>query len=566
MEKTWEIKQQPSTEIISGLQESLNISEALAILLAQRGIETFDQAKSFFNPTLDDLHDPFLMKGMADAVSRIKNAIDDEENILIFGDYDVDGTTAVTLFYEFLTSIYSKVFFYIPDRNNEGYGISQQSIDFAIENDISVVIVLDCGIKAHEQIKYAQSKGIDYIICDHHLPDRSVPKAYAVLDPKQKGCRYPYKELSGCGVGFKLAQAYTEKFNLPKENLYPLLDLVAVSIAADIVPITGENRVLAYAGLKRLNSEPRLAFQQLIPVNIKNNVNISNVVFSIAPKINAAGRIKHGSEAVRFMLSTDEEDCKKYLNDINSLNNERKLIDVDITESALDQLNKINTKEKFSTIVYDPTWNKGVIGIVASRLVDIYYKPTIVFTKNNEGEIVGSARSIQEFDIHSAIEKNANLLTQFGGHMAAAGLSMKEENFDQFKLNFDQTVREMSNGKHFTPSILIDKEISFNDMTRSFLESVMRMAPFGPENMNPVFISKDLLATDFRLVGKEHARLYVHQRDTRITFPAIGFKLGKFGPNLEKGQSFDMVYTIGMNYWQGKGTWQLNIKDIRFND
>ena len=566
MEKTWEIKQLPSAEIISDLQQSLNISEALAILLAQRGIVNFDQAKSFFNPTLDDLHDPFLMKGMADAVSRIKNAIDDEENILIFGDYDVDGTTAVTLFYEFLTSIYSKVLFYIPDRNNEGYGISQQSIDFAIENDISIVIVLDYVIKPHEQIKYAQSKGIDYIICDHHLPDRSVPKAYAVLDPKQKGCRYPYKELSGCGVGFKLAQAYTEKFNLPKENLYPLLDLVAVSIAADIVPITGENRVLAYAGLKRLNSEPRLAFQQLIPVNIKNNVNISNVVFSIAPKINAAGRIKHGSEAVRFMLSTDEEDCKKYLNDINSLNNERKLIDVDITESALDQLNKINTTEKYSTIVYDPTWNKGVIGIVASRLVDIYYKPTIVFTKNFEGEIVGSARSIQEFDIHSAIEKNKDLLTQFGGHMAAAGLAMKEENFEEFKIRFDQTVKEMSNGKHFTPSILIDKEISFNDMTRSFLESVMRMAPFGPDNMNPVFISKDLLATDFRLVGKEHARLYVHQRDTRITFPAIGFKLGKFGPNLEKGQSFEMVYTIGMNYWQGKGTWQLNIKDIRFND
>ncbi len=566
MEKTWEIRQKPSAEIISDLQQSLNISEALAILLVQRGIESYDEAKSFFNPSLDELHDPFLMKGMADAVSRIKNAIEDEENILIFGDYDVDGTTAVTLFYEFLTTIYSKVFFYIPDRNTEGYGISQQSIEFALANNISVVIVLDCGIKAHEQIKYAQSKGIEYIICDHHLPDRTVPKAYAVLDPKQKGCRYPYKELSGCGVGFKLAQAYTEKFNLPKENLLPLLDLVAVSIAADIVPITGENRVLAFEGLKRLNSEPRLAFQQLIPTNIKSNVNISNVVFSIAPKINAAGRIKHGSEAVRFMLSTNEEDCKRYLNDINSLNNERKLIDIDITESALQQLKTVNTSEKFSTIVYDSTWNKGVIGIVASRLVDLYYKPTIVFTKNNEGEIVGSARSIQEFDIHSAIEKNANLLTQFGGHMAAAGLSMKEENFEQFKIDFDQTVKEMSNGNLFTPSIAIDKELSFNDMTRSFLESIMRMAPFGPENMNPVFITRDLLATDFRLVGKEHARLYVHQRDTRITFPAIGFKLGKFGPQLEKGQSFDMVYTIGMNYWQGKGTWQLNIKDIRFND
>ena len=285
MEKRWEIKEQPNTEVVKDLRESLNISEVLAILLAQRGITNFAQAKSYFNPSLDELHDPFLMKGMSDAVSRIKNAIDDEENILIFGDYDVDGTTAVTLFYEFLTSIYSKVFFYIPDRNNEGYGISQQSIEFAVQNNISLVIALDCGIKAHEEIKYAQSKGIDYIICDHHLPDRSVPKAYAVLDPKQKGCRYPYKDLSGCGVGFKLVQAYTEKFNLPKENLLPLLDLVAVSIAADIVPITGENRVLAYAGLKRLNSEPRLAFQQLIPTNIKNNVNISNVVFSIAQKL-----------------------------------------------------------------------------------------------------------------------------------------------------------------------------------------------------------------------------------------------------------------------------------------
>lgn len=566
MEKTWEIKEQATTEVIKDLRESLNISEVLAILLAQRGITNFSQAKSYFNPSLKELHDPFLMKGMSDAVSRIKNAIDDEENILIFGDYDVDGTTAVTLFYEFLTSIYSKVFFYIPDRNNEGYGISQQSIQFAVDHNISLVIVLDCGIKAHEEISYAQSKKIDYIICDHHLPDRSVPKAYAVLDPKQKGCRYPYKELSGCGVGFKLAQAYTEKFNLPKENLLPLLDLVAVSIAADIVPITGENRILAYAGLQRLNSEPRLAFQQLIPTNIKNNVNISNVVFSIAPKINAAGRIKHGSEAVRFMLSTDEEDCRKYLNDINSLNNERKTLDLDMTHDALLQLNQINTDEKYSTIVYDSSWNKGVIGIVASRLVDLYYKPTIVFTKNNEGEIVGSARSIQEFDIHSAIATNKDLLTQFGGHMAAAGLAMKEENFEKFKIKFDETVKEMSNGKHFTPSILIDKEISFNDMTRTFLESVMRMAPFGPENMNPVFLSKDLLATDFRLVGKEHARLYVHQRDTRITFPAIGFKLGKFGPKLEKSQSFDMVYTIGMNYWQGKGTWQLNIKDIRFND
>lgn len=493
-------------------------------------------------------------------------AIENNENILIFGDYDVDGTSAVTLFYEFLTSIYSRVFFYIPDRNTEGYGISLQSIDFAVENNISLVIALDCGIKAHEQIDLANSKHIDYIICDHHLPDKSIPNAYAVLDPKRKGCRYPYKELSGCGVGFKFAQAYTEKFDLPKENLIPLLDLVAVSIAADIVPITGENRILAYAGLARINTQPRMAFQLMIPTNIQNNVTISNVVFSIAPKINAAGRIKHGSEAVKFMLSKEEEECRKYLNEINGLNNERKVLDVSITQQALDQVVEHNNASSYSTIVYQPDWNKGVIGIVASRLVDMYYKPALVFTKNSEGDLVASARSIPELDVYAAIEENAHLLTQFGGRMAAAGLALKEENFDSFKAAFERSIQEQSQQAHFLPSLEIDKEISFTEITKSFLETVMRMAPFESDNMMPVFLSHNLLATDFRLVGKEHARLFVHQKDTRSTFAAIGFKLGKFGKQLQQGKTFDMVYTIGMNYWQGKGTWQLNIKDIRFND
>lgn len=566
MEKEWQIKQQPSPQLVEDIRNTLNVSDSTAILLAQRGITDFETAKSFFTPSLDELHDPFKMKDMDVAVSRIKWAIDNEEKILIFGDYDVDGTTAVTLMYEFLSSIYSNVSYYIPDRNNEGYGISYQGIDHAIAHNISLVIALDCGIKAHEQIDYANSKNIDFIICDHHLPDKSIPNAYAVLDPKRKGCLYPYKHLSGCGVGFKLVQAYIKQFKLSDEIIPSLLDLVAVSIAADIVPITGENRVLAYAGLERLNTTPRLSFEQMIPTNIRGNVNISNVVFSIAPKINAAGRIKHGSEAVRFMLSKNVEDCKKYLADINSLNNERKKLDLEITEQALAQLKDIERSETFSTIVYNPEWNKGVIGIVASRLVDMYYKPTLVFTKNNEGELVASARSVQEYDMYSAIEKNSNLLTQFGGHMAAAGLALKEENFEAFKEAFEKTVKEDSNSNHFHPILEIDKEISFNDLTKSFLETVMRMAPFGPENMTPVFLSRNLIATDFRLVGKEHARLYVHQKNTRSTFAAIGFKLGKFGDKLQEGCSFDMVYTIGMNYWQGKGTWQLNIKDIRFND
>ncbi len=566
MEKKWQIKQQPAAEVVDELRKSINVSEALAILLAQRGITSFELAKLYFNPSLDELHNPFLMKDMDVAVSRLHWAIENNENILIFGDYDVDGTSAVTLFYEFLTSIYSRVFFYIPDRNTEGYGISLQSIDFAVENNISLVIALDCGIKAHEQIDLANSKHIDYIICDHHLPDKSIPNAYAVLDPKRKGCRYPYKELSGCGVGFKFAQAYTEKFDLPKENLIPLLDLVAVSIAADIVPITGENRILAYAGLARINTQPRMAFQLMIPTNIQNNVTISNVVFSIAPKINAAGRIKHGSEAVKFMLSKEEEECRKYLNEINGLNNERKVLDVSITQQALDQVVEHNNASSYSTIVYQPDWNKGVIGIVASRLVDMYYKPALVFTKNSEGDLVASARSIPELDVYAAIEENAHLLTQFGGHMAAAGLALKEENFDSFKAAFERSIQEQSQQAHFLPSLEIDKEISFTEITKSFLETVMRMAPFGPDNMMPVFLSHNLLATDFRLVGKEHARLFVHQKDTRSTFAAIGFKLGKFGKQLQQGKTFDMVYTIGMNYWQGKGTWQLNIKDIRFND
>ena len=566
MEKKWQIKSQPATDVVDHLRNALNVSETIAILLAQRGITTYDLAKSFFNPSFNELHDPFKMKDMDVAVSRIKWAIDNEEKILIFGDYDVDGTTAVAMMYEFLSSIYSNVMYYIPDRNNEGYGISYQSIEFAIQNNISLVIALDCGIKAHDQIDYSNSKNIDYIICDHHLPDKSIPNAYAVLDPKRKGCAYPYKDLSGCGVGFKLIQAYIQQFNLDAKILEPLLDLVAVSIAADIVPITGENRILAYYGLKRLNSNPRLGFNEMIPTNIKGNVNISNVVFSIAPKINAAGRIKHGSEAVRFMLSKNEEDCKKYLADINSLNNERKKLDLEITEQALAQLKDLDQSKTFTTIVYHPEWNKGVIGIVASRLVDMYYKPTLVFTKNKEGELVASARSVQEYDMYAAIEKNAEYLTQFGGHMAAAGLALKEENFEAFKNAFEQTVRDESQSIHFSPILEIDKEISFNDVTKSFLETVMRMAPFGPENMNPVFLSRNLIATDFRLVGKEHARLYVHQKNTRSTFPAIGFKLGKFGPKLQEGCTFDMVYSIGMNYWQGKGTWQLNIKDIRFRD
>lgn len=566
MENRWIIEPQPNFEDIQRLHKEINVPEALAVVLLQRGIDSFDVAKSFFRPTLGDLIDPFLMKDMDLAVNRIQNAINNNENILIYGDYDVDGTTAVTLVYQFLQKCYPNITYYIPDRYEEGYGISFQSIDFASDNDISLIIALDCGIKALDKIEYATQKNIDYIICDHHLPGNEIPKAVAVLDPKRKDCNYPYKHLSGCGVGFKLMQAFAIKNNIPFTDLESSFDLLAVSIGADIVPITGENRVLSYFGLKRINENPRPGFKKMIPENIKGNLNISNLVFSIAPKINAAGRIQHASDAVKLMLCETEQEAVKYLNQITKLNNERRELDSDITDSAITQLSTTDHKNNYSTIVYDSGWHKGVIGIVASRLVDAYYKPTLVFTKGSNGELVASARSVKGYDVYEAINLNSQFLEKFGGHMAAAGLTLKEENFTAFKNSFEETVKNSITESQRIPTIEIDKEIKLKDINSSFLKILRQMGPFGPENMNPNFLSRNIIASDVRTMGKEieHLRCLVHQQNERISFPAIGFKLGKYYEQIKEGKSFDIVFTLEENFWQGKANWQLNIKDIRF--
>ncbi|ADX67982.1 MULTISPECIES: single-stranded-DNA-specific exonuclease RecJ [Weeksella] len=568
MKNRWLLEPQPKEEDVLHMEQLINVPEALAVILLQRGINTFDLAKAYFRPSLEKLHDPFLMKDMDVAIDRLQKAIRNQENILIYGDYDVDGTTAVTLVYEYLSNYYSNLSYYIPDRYKEGYGVSVQSIDFAHDNDVSLIIALDCGIKALDKIEYAKTKGIDYIICDHHLPGKDIPNAVAVLDPKRKDCPYPYKELSGCGVGFKLMHAFAMHNQLPFDTLEPLFDLLAVSIAADIVPITGENRILAYFGLKRINENPRPGFAKMIPDNIQKNLNISNLVFTIAPKINAAGRIEHAYDAVRLMLSSDDYEAVKYLNKIKKLNERRRDLDSDITDGAIEQLSEIDHSLNYTTVVYDPEWNKGVIGIVASRLVDLYYKPTLVFTKGNDGELVASARSVKGFDLYQALNLNSQFLEKFGGHMAAAGLTLKEENFLAFRESFEETVKNSIQESQRIPTIEIDKEIKLKEISSSFKKILHQMGPFGPENMNPTFLSKDLVATDVRAMGKdgEHLRFLVHQRSERMTFTAIGFKLGNTKDKLILGVPFDAVYTLEQNYWQGKATWQMNIKDIRFHE
>lgn len=561
MENRWLLKPQPDPETIIKLIDEVNLPSSLALILAQRGVDDFQKAKNFFRPSLENLHDPFLMKDMEKAVERIIHAVNNLENILVYGDYDVDGTTAVSLMYEFLQSIYPKVTSYIPDRYEEGYGISFQSVDFAEDNDISLIIALDCGIKAHPQIQYAKDKNIDFIVCDHHLPGETIPNAAAVLDPKREDCGYPYEFLSGCGVGFKLIQAISQTLNLPEENLNRYLDLVAVSIAADIVPITGENRILAHFGLEQINKNPRVGLKIMLNEKV-HNFNISHIVFGIAPKINAAGRIKHGSFAVSLLTSRTIEEAEHFVSEINLLNNQRKELDQSITLDAMDLLDSEIEKEKFTTVVYNPEWNKGVIGIVASRLIEHYYRPTFVFTKGNDGYLVASARSVKGFDLYAAIDKNAGILEKFGGHTAAAGLTIKESNFELFKERIEETVKNTISHSQRIPTVEIDYELNFDEINDKFLRILPQMAPFGPENMTPVFLSKNLIADDVRTLGKdkEHLKMMVYQRGTHQVFPAIGFNLGHFGDKVKS--NFDMVYSLEENHWNGKTTWQLSIKDI----
>lgn len=521
----------------------------------------------FFRLKEEDIHDPFLMKNMHKAVERIATAVENGEKILIYGDYDVDGTTSVSLMYRYLAEIYDEKFldFYIPDRYAEGYGISFQGIDFAKENGISLVIALDCGIKSIKEIDYASSLGIDFVICDHHLPGDEIPKATAVLDPKQKDCLYPYKELSGCGVGFKLCQALNSIYKIPSEKIYDLTDLLAISIASDIVPITGENRTLAKLGLKKLHNTQKMGLKFLIPEERRKNFTISNIVFEIGPKINAAGRISHGKNAVKLMISNDENEAKKIVEEICELNSQRKEMDNQTTTEAVQQITDTEQDKKSSIIVYDPNWNKGIVGITASRITELYYKPTIVFTDSGEGEMVASARSVSDFDLYKALEKCSHLLEKFGGHQAAAGLTLKKENFEEFKTLFEKVVSEQIQEHQKTPIIEIDCEIKLNQLNEKFFDFHQKLAPFGPQNMRPVFALKNISNPKFvKLIGKdkEHVKFYLPSENRNIE--CTGFKLGSYHEDLQK-KNFDMVFSIEENHWKGETRHILYIKDIQFN-
>ncbi|WP_396191902.1 single-stranded-DNA-specific exonuclease RecJ [Flavobacterium sp.] len=560
----WTLKSKPEKEQVQKLQNELQVDETIAILLIQRGVETYEQARTFFRPSLSDLHNPYLMKDMDKAVSRVEKAIENGENILVFGDYDVDGTTAVSLVSSYLKSFYPNVATYIPDRYDEGYGISYKGIDYADDNGISLIIALDCGIKSIDHVAYANAKNIDFIICDHHRPGDELPNAVAVLDPKRSDCFYPYDELCGCGVGFKLIQALAENRNQTIDDLIVYLDLVATAIAADIVPMTGENRVLAKFGLEVINSNPRPGIKALIQ-NVKKKVlTITDVVFIIAPRINAAGRIKHGNEAVALLTEFNLEQAEIFASEIEQYNADRKDLDKQITIEALSQIEENNEKEKFTTVVYHESWHKGVIGIVASRLTETYYRPTIVFTKSGN-KLAASARSVKDFDVYNALEACAEHLEQFGGHMYAAGMTLKEENYQNFKNAFEAEVQKTIPPDLLIPEISVDAEIDFADINPKLIRILSQFEPFGPQNMTPTFMSKNIKDTGYaKPLGKddEHLKLFIKQNNSE-GFGAIGFGLGKKLELVTNQKPFDAVYCIDENEFNGNVTVQLRIKDLK---
>ncbi len=560
----WTIKPIPETHKIASLAADLQVEPLVATLLLQRGIETFEDAKKFFRPQLTDLHNPFLMKDMDLAVARIEKAIANNENILVFGDYDVDGTTAVALVSSYLLTKYPNVATYIPDRYNEGYGISVQGIDFAEDNGFRLIIALDCGIKAIDKVAYAVRKGIDFIICDHHRPGEHLPEAVAILDPKRDDCTYPYDELCGCGVGFKLIQALAAQYGETIEDLIPYLDLVATAIGADIVPITGENRVLAYYGLQVINSNPRVGFKAIINQIKKQELTITDVVFIIAPRINAAGRMEHGQHAVNLLTETNLERAQEFAVGIEQFNLDRRSLDQEITREALLQIQENNEEEGFTSVVYNENWHKGVIGIVASRLTETYYRPTLVFTKSGN-KLAASARSVKGFDVYNALEGCADCIEQFGGHKYAAGLTLLEEQYETFKKQFEKVVSETIDPRLLTPEISVDALINLKDITPKLLRIIRQFAPFGPGNMTPVFMAERLTDTGYgKGVGEEekHLKLTVKQHDSEA-IGAIGFNLGdKLELTVDK-KPFDAVFSLDENEWQGTVSVQLKIKDLR---
>lgn len=563
----WNLKAKPEKQKVQALQKALQVEEIIATLLVQRGIETFEQAKSFFRPTLQDIHDPYLMKDMDKAVNRIEKAIVNNENILVFGDYDVDGTTAVSLVSSYLKTFYPNVATYIPDRYLEGYGVSFKGIDFAEDNGFSLIIALDCGIKSIDHVEYAKEKNIDFIICDHHRPGDILPEAIAVLDPKRDDCHYPYDELCGCGVGFKLIQALGQNRNQTVEDLVPYLDLVATAIAADIVPMTGENRVLAKFGLEVINSNPRPGIKALVQ-NIKKKVlTITDVVFIVAPRINAAGRIKHGDYAVQLLTEFDLEQAEAFAKEIEENNTERRGLDKQITKEALLQIQENKEESRFTTVVYNENWHKGVIGIVASRLTETYYRPTLVFTKSGE-KLAASARSVQDFDVYNALEACSEHLEQFGGHMYAAGMTLKEENYETFKNAFEKTVQETIPPDLLIPEISIDAEIDFSDINPKLVRILKEFEPFGPQNMHPVFMTKNVMDTGYaKTLGSEgeHLKLFVKQNDSE-GIGAIGFGQGKQLSLVQIKKEFQMAYVLDENEWNNQVSLQLNIRGIKENN
>ncbi|MBF0694626.1 MAG: single-stranded-DNA-specific exonuclease RecJ [Flavobacterium sp.] len=559
----WTFIPKPDSAATKQLADSLKINECIAGLLVQRGVQTYDQAKKFFRPSLDDLHDPFLMKDMDLAVARIFKAIENKENILVFGDYDVDGTTAVSLVSSYLKTIYPNVATYIPDRYDEGYGVSFKGIDFADDNDCRLIIALDCGIKSIDHVAYAKARNIDFIIGDHHRPGARLPDAVAVLDPKRDDCDYPYDELCGCGIGFKLIQAIASQIGQSIDALVPYLDLVATAIAADIVPMTGENRVMAKFGLRVINSNPRPGIKALIANVNKRELDITDVVFIIAPRINAAGRIKHGNEAVKLLTEFDYFQAETFAAEIEQYNQDRKNLDKRITKEALLQIDQNFEHDKFTTVVYDDSWHKGVIGIVASRLIETYYRPTLVFTKSGD-KLAASARSVRDFDVYNALEACSEHLEQFGGHMYAAGMTIKEENFPIFKNAFEKVVQETIHPDLLVPEVKVDCEIDFRDITPRFHRLLKEFEPFGPENMAPVFLSRNVRDTGKgKPIGEDncHLRLFVKQ-DQSSGIPAIGFGLGKKFPKVANSKSFDILYCIDENEYRGEVNMQLRIKDV----
>lgn len=568
-ERKWILKDPADPEKVGRLSAELGIDRVLAELLVKRGVETFEQARSFFRPSLDDLHDPFLMKDMDKAVKRLRTAITTEEGILVYGDYDVDGTTAVALVYSFLRRYSTNVDFYIPDRYEDGYGLSYRGIDWAKEHGFSLIITLDCGIKANEKVDYAASLGLDVIICDHHLPESTIPAAVAVLDPKREDDNYPFDDLSGCGVGFKLVQAYSREYEIPFETLIPLLDLLVVSISADLVSMTGENRVLAHFGLRQLNENPRKGLQAIATLSKlePGHLSIDDIVFKIGPRINAAGRMESGRLAVELLTSSDEHSAAVVGEKINDNNNERKSIDREITQEALEMVQSgAALSSSAATIVYNPNWNKGVVGIVASRLVEAFYKPTIVLTKSNDF-ITGSARSVAGFDLYEAIDSCADLMENFGGHVYAAGLTLREENLPEFVRRIEEFISKRITQEMLTPFTEIDARLEFSQITPKFFRLLKQFQPFGPGNTNPVFQTENVYdGGKGRKVGADGVHMKLDLIDEKQPFhqiPAIAFNMSEYFDYIKAGNPFDICYSIVENYYRGNSTLQLRIKDIR---